>query len=72
MDREIVLGASSAAHVRVRECPSAVILQAAQDGLLCRAEEEIVVDGRAAGRAAKLADGARVAVGALSFVVCRE
>jgi hypothetical protein len=72
MDREIVLGASSAAHVRVRECPGAVILQAAPDGLLCRAEDEIVVDGRPAGRAVKLIDGARVNVGALSFVICRE
>lgn len=72
MDREIVLGASSAAHVRVRECPGAVVLQAAQDGLLCRAEDEIAIDGRPAGRTAKLPDGARVAIGSLSFVVCRE
>jgi len=47
MDREIVLGTSSAAHVRVRECPAPVILQASADGgLLCRAEETVVIDGR--------------------------
>jgi hypothetical protein len=72
MDREIVLGASSAAHVRVSESRGAVILQATPDGLLCRAEDEIVVDGRPAGRSAKLIDGARVNVGAMSFVICRE
>jgi hypothetical protein len=72
MDREVVMGASSAAHVRVRECPGAVILQAAQDGLLCRADDVITVDGRAMGRTAKVSEGARVAVGPLSFVVCRE
>jgi hypothetical protein len=72
MDREIVLGASAAAHVRVHDGLSgAVILQAASDGLLCRAEEEIFVDGQPTGRTARIGDGARVAVGPLSFVVCR-
>jgi hypothetical protein len=73
MDREIVLGASAAAHVRVRECPAPVILQATADGgLLCRAEETVIVDGRPCGRAASVRDGARVVVGAASFVIRRE
>jgi hypothetical protein len=72
MDREIVMGASAAAHVRVHACPAPVILQATGDGLLCRADDTIRVDGRPSGRAAPVADGARVCVGALSFVVCRE
>jgi hypothetical protein len=71
-DGDTALGASSAAHVRVSESRGAVILQATSDGLLCRAEDEIVVDGRPAGRSAKLIDGARVNVGAMSFVICRE
>ena len=72
IDREIILGDSAAAHVRVRECPGAVILQATQDGLLCRADDTLSIDGRPAGRAAPVPDGARVVVGSLSFVVCRE
>ncbi|HEY7118481.1 MAG TPA: hypothetical protein VH475_17965 [Tepidisphaeraceae bacterium] len=73
MDREIVLGASTAAHVRVRECPAPVILQASSDGgLLCRADETVVVDGVACGRTAKVNEGGRVVVGPLSFVICRE
>jgi hypothetical protein len=73
MDREIVLGASAAAHIRVRESPAPVILQATGDGgLLCRAEDTIVIDGRACGRAAAVGEGARVVVGAVSFVVCRD
>jgi hypothetical protein len=72
MDREIVLGASAAAHVHVRDgLNGAVILQATSDGLLCRAEEDIFVDGQPSGRTARISDGARVAVGPLSFVVCR-
>jgi hypothetical protein len=71
MDREIVLGASAAAHVRVNEAAAPVILQAGADGrLLCRGEETVLVDGRPCGRSADVtADGTRVAVGALSFVV---
>jgi hypothetical protein len=73
MDREIVLGTSAAAHVRVAGCPSAVILQGTGDGgLLCRADETVVVDGRPCGRSAAVSDGARVAVGGVSFVWRRE
>ena len=73
MDREVALGAAVAAHVRVRASPSPVILQSAPDGgLLCRAEQTIVVDGRPSGRATDVHDGARVTVGAVSFVVRRE
>ncbi|MDB5323391.1 MAG: hypothetical protein JWN40_5022 [Phycisphaerales bacterium] len=73
MDREIVLGASAAAHVRVGECPAPVILQAAADGgLVCRGEETVVIDGRACGRCGVVGEGARVAVGAVSFVIRRE
>jgi hypothetical protein len=76
MDREIVLGNSSAAHVRVGDCSAPVILQAAADGggggLVCRGEETVVVDGRACGRSAAVGEGARVVVGAVSFVIRRE
>jgi hypothetical protein len=73
MDREIILGSSTAAHVRVSECRAPVILQATADGgMLCRAEETVVIDGQACGRSASVPDGAQVAVGAASFVIRRE
>jgi hypothetical protein len=73
MDREIILGASTAAHVRVAECRAPVILQASGDGgILCRAEDTVMIDGQPSGRAANLRDGAQVVVGAASFVIRRE
>jgi hypothetical protein len=73
MDREIVLGASTAAHVRVAGCPAPIILQVTTDGgLICRAEETIVIDGRPAGRTASVRDGEQVIVGGASFVIRRD
>jgi hypothetical protein len=73
MDREIVMGAATAAHVRLAACPAPVILQASGDGgLLCRAEETVMIDGRTAGRAAAVGDGEQVVVGGASFVVRRD
>jgi hypothetical protein len=73
MDREIVLGASTAAHVRVAGCSAPVILQATADGgLLCRAEETIMIDGKPAGRTAGVRDGEQVVVGGASFVIRRD
>jgi hypothetical protein len=73
MDREIVLGASAAAHVRLPGCPAPIILQATADGgLLCRAEETILVDAQPAGRSAAVRDGEQIVAGAASFVIRRE
>jgi tetratricopeptide (TPR) repeat protein len=73
MDREIVMGASAAAHVRIAACLAPVILQATGDGgLLCRAEETVMIDGRPSGRAAAVRDGEQVVVGGASFVVRRD
>lgn len=73
MDREIVLGASAAAHVRLAACPAPVILQATGDGgLLCRAEETILIDARPSGRAAPVRHGEQVVAGAASFVTRRD
>jgi hypothetical protein len=73
MDREIILGSSTAAHVRVGECRAPVILQATADGgMLCRAEDTVVIDGQACGRSASVRDGAQVVVGSASFVIRRE
>jgi hypothetical protein len=73
MDREIILGSSTAAHVRVSECRAPVILQSAADGqMLCRAEETVVIDGQACGRSASVREGAQVVVGSASFVIRRE
>jgi hypothetical protein len=73
MDREIVLGTSSSAHVRVRDCAAPIIVQSAGDGRwVCKAEETIVADGRAIGCSSEVAEGARVVVGGVSFVIRRE
>jgi hypothetical protein len=71
MEREIVIGDSGAAHVRAVDCRTPVILQAGRAGLVCRADETVFVEGRACGRSAEVADGARVSTGPLSFVIRR-
>jgi hypothetical protein len=72
MDRELVVGPSASAHVRTRDGAEQVVLQVSEGQLACRASEAITVDGKHAGKIAKLDPGARVVVGALSFVIQAE
>ncbi|MGD0137933.1 MAG: hypothetical protein ABSD28_03590 [Tepidisphaeraceae bacterium] len=72
LDREIVIGPGAGAHVRADELPSPVVLIRSPEGLACRSADEITIDGRRAGNAANLPEGAHVSIGSLRFVISRE
>jgi len=72
LDREIILGPGSSAHVRVDDLTAPVVLQRRGDGLFCRSAAEVSVDNKPAGNAADIPVGAHVSVGSLHFVVARE
>jgi hypothetical protein len=69
MDREIILGDASSAHVRTRELRGPAVLLAGRRGLSLKAEETITVAEVPAGRLADIPGGAHVRVGSLGFVV---
>jgi hypothetical protein len=72
LDREIILGPGSSAHVRVDDLSAPVVLQKRGDGLFCRSAADVSVDNKPAGTAADIPLGAHVSVGSLHFVVARE
>ena len=69
MDREIVLGDASSAHVRTRELRGPAVLLAGRRGLTLKAEEAISVGEHPAGRLADIVAGEHVRVGSLGLVV---
>jgi hypothetical protein len=72
LDREIVIGPGGGAHIRADELASPVVLMRSGEGLACRSADEITIDGRPAGNAANLPQGAHVSIGSLRFVISRE
>lgn len=72
MDREIIIGPGSAAHVRVDDLPAPLVLQRRGDALYCRSASEILIDDKSSGNAADIPAGARVSVGSLHFVVAGD
>lgn len=72
MDREIIIGPSSAAHVRADDLTAPVVLQRRGEGLFCRSALEISIDGKPVGNGSDIPMGAHVSVGSLGFVVARE
>jgi hypothetical protein len=72
LDREIVIGPGGGAHIRADELASPVVLMRSGEGLACRSATEITIDGRPAGNAANLPQGAHISVGSLRFVISRE
>jgi hypothetical protein len=72
LDREIIIGPGSAAHVRSDDLAAPIVLQRRGEGLFCRSALEISIDGKSVGTAADIPMGAHVSVGSIHFVVARE
>lgn len=72
LDRELMIGPGSQAHVRA-EALSAPLALLVRDGkLTAQAQENIEINGQPMGRAAALAMGVPALVGTLGFVVTRD
>jgi tetratricopeptide (TPR) repeat protein len=69
LDREIIIGPGSAAHVRCDALPEPAMLHVRDGRMMCRTNQEVLVDGRPMDRHAGIPLGASVQVGAVSFVV---
>lgn len=69
LDRDLLIGAAPSCHVRVAGQRRPVVLSRSQGVLRCRAEEDILVDGKSSGIEALVAPGAHVQIGSLSFTV---
>jgi tetratricopeptide (TPR) repeat protein len=73
LDREILIGPGSTAHVRCDELAQPIILQPGGAGkLLLRSAEAVQIDGRPASKPAEIPLGGHVRVGPVSFVVTEE
>jgi hypothetical protein len=72
MDREIILGPGSTAHVRADDLPFPIVLQRRGDGFFCRSAGQISVEDKLAGNATDVPVGAHISVGSLRFVIARE
>lgn len=69
MDRSVVLGPGTTAHVRIDQLSEPVVLHLRDERLLCQGNTEVLVDDVAADPAAGIPIGANVRVGSVSFVV---
>ncbi|HVR72931.1 MAG TPA: FHA domain-containing protein, partial [Planctomycetota bacterium] len=65
----LLLGPGEACHVRTPQKGGVVVLSAAQGRIVCRAEDEVLVDGRPAGREAEVPLGSHVQVGEVTFTI---
>jgi tetratricopeptide (TPR) repeat protein len=72
IEREILIGPGSAAHVRCDELPQAAVLQPVNGKLMLRSAEAIQIDGKPAEKPAEIPVGAHVRVGPVSFVVAKD
>jgi len=72
LDREIIIGPGSAAHVRADTLSAPVVLRRTPTGLACRSATPITIDDRPAGNAADLPAGAAISIASLRFVISGE
>ena len=69
LDREMILGPGSSAHIRADELPVPAVLQVRDGRLFCRTDAEVTVNDRPMDRLAGIPVGARVRIGPVSLVV---
>ena len=69
MDRDVILGASLACHVRVDDAEESVVLHVRDERLFCETKSPVEVNGAPMDRVMGIPMEAHVRVGALSFVV---
>ena len=72
LDREIIIGPGSTAHIRVDDLAAPVVLQKRGAGLLCRSAGQIAINDTPAGTMAEILENAPISIGSLRFVVVRE
>lgn len=72
LDREIVIGPGSCAHIRADQLPGAVVLIRGEAGFACRSGTDITIDGKNIGKTANLPTGEAISIGSLRFVISRE
>jgi hypothetical protein len=71
LDRDLIIGPGSTAHVRVDSLPGSIILLVRDDRLLCQSDSPVSVNGKPLDRASGIPIGAHVNAGGISFVVTR-
>lgn len=69
LDRELLVGSRSDCHVRAPVKGEPIVISIRKGGLHCRANQEILVDGRESGEEASIPSGAHVRIGELSFTI---
>lgn len=71
LDRTLVMGPGSSAHVRADGLSRPIVLHVHDDRLVCRSDAEVKVDDRPLRRSEGIATDAHVKIDAVSFVVAR-
>ncbi|MBP7933704.1 MAG: hypothetical protein KA354_03555 [Phycisphaerae bacterium] len=69
MDRSLVLGPGTTAHVRIDQLPEPLVLHLRDERLLCQGNAEVLVNETPVDAAAGIPIGANVRAGPVSFVV---
>jgi hypothetical protein len=71
-DREMILGPGPAAHVRVDSLSGPAVLRRDSQGLVCRAADPVLIDGRPAGSEPIFMPGVHVTIGPVGLILVRE
>lgn len=69
MDREIIIGGGSGAHVRADEMTEPAVLVARDGNIYCQSRMGVTIDGQAADGSTAIPLGKQVQVGSVSFVI---
>ena len=69
LDRSMVIGPGSAAHVRADDLSGPLVLHLRDGRLFCNTDQEVTVDGRPVDRQAGLPLDAQVRIGPVSMVI---
>ena len=69
LDRDVILGAGLATHIRVEDAEENVILHVRDNRLFCESKLPVEVNGAPMDRISGIAIDAHVKVGSVSFVV---
>jgi hypothetical protein len=72
LDREIVIGPGGGAHIRCDQLPASVVLVRGDEGLACRSDAEIKIDGQPMANTANLPTGVPISIGSLRLVISRQ
>ena len=71
LDRALVIGAGSSAHIRASALVEPVVLHVHDHRLLCRSQSEVMVEDRSLGRSQGIPLDAHVRIDTLSFLIAR-